>query len=71
MARNSLLAARPATARTVVSAGVPPAPAVGGARTFAEMEALALRHAGIRAAEATAFPAQPPEVQEQEASKDE
>lgn len=62
MARNSTPAAPPAADRPAAPGGIPAAPPVGGARTFAEMEELARRQAGMTAA---------PEAPAQEASTDE
>lgn len=73
MTRNTFRAASPAATSPAVPEGIPPAPPVGGARTFAEMEELARRHAGITAAPQLAPAMEPPAAPApvQEASTDE
>lgn len=64
--------------KTPPDAGIPPAPPIGGARTFAQMEDLARRHAAAEAAKSAPVPPRAPaenqaapEPAEQEASTDE
>lgn len=60
MARNTLPTASPAVDRPAAPEGIPAAPPVGGARTFAEMEDLARRHAAEEAAKSAPVPPAPP-----------
>jgi len=68
MQRSISAPAKPAAIPVRAPTGIPPAPPVGGARTFAEMEQLARAHAGLPPVEAVAAA---PEAPAQEASTDE